>query len=265
MNKHRIRLIHWKPAEAMQEIEKLCAAGYDVASESLTPASLRELKEDPPDAIVIDLSRLPTQGRDLALTLRKFKSTRTVPLVFVGGDQEKVKRIKEILPDVFYTTYSRIQGVLKHAIANPPKDPVIPRSAFDGYAGTPLPKKLGIKAHTSVCLINAPQDFEETLGNLPEGVALYKNTKGLEKGRCDLIIWFVTSRKLLENRISNIRERIGKGGIWIAWPKKASGISSDLSQIIVREVGLASGLVDFKICSIDKTWSGLRFSLRMRK
>jgi CheY-like chemotaxis protein len=262
MSKHRIRLIHWKPAEAMQEIEKLCAAGYDVASESLTPASLRELKEDPPDAIVIDLSRLPTQGRDLALTLRKFKSTRTVPLVFVEGDQEKVERIKKFLPDVSYTTYSRIQGVLKHAIANPPQDPVVPRSAFDGYAGAPLPKKLGIKAHMGVCLIDAPQNFERTLGNLPEGVSLCKSTKALEKGRCDLSIWFVTSRKILENRISRMREKIGKGGIWIVWPKKASGISSDLSQTVVREMGLASGLVDFKICSIDKTWSGLRFSLR---
>jgi len=216
MSEHRIRLIHWKPIEASQEAEKLRAAGYDVILESLTPASLRELREDPPDAVVIDLSRLPTQGRDLALALRKFKSTRSIPLIFVEGDQVKVKRIK----------------------------------------------KLGIKAHSAVCLIDAPQDFEKTLGGLPQGVSLSKGTEDLEKDRCDLIIWFVTSRKELEKRMRVIRERVGKGGIWIAWPKKASGISSDLSQTVVREVGLASGLVDFKICSIDKTWSGLRFSLR---
>jgi len=216
MSEHRIRLIHWKPIEASQEAEKLRAAGYDVILESLTPASLRELREDPPDAVVIDLSRLPTQGRDLALALRKFKSTRSIPLIFVEGDQVKVKRIK----------------------------------------------KLGIKAHSAVCLIDAPQDFEKTLGGLPQGVSLSKGTEDLEKDRCDLIIWFVTSRKELEKRMRVIRERVGKGGIWIAWPKKASGISSDLSQTVVREVGFASGLVDFKICSIDKTWSGLRFSLR---
>jgi len=262
MSKHRIRLIHWKPVEASQEAERLRTAGYEVVLESLTPASLRELRDDPPDVVVIDLSRLPTQGRDLALTFRKFKSTRTIPLVFVEGDQDKVERIKKFLPDVVYTSYSQIQGVLKLAIANPPKDPVVPRSAFDGYAGAPLPKKLGIKAHTAVCLIDAPQNFERTLGNLPQGVSLYKSTIDLRKGRCDLVVWFVTSRKILENRMSGIRERIGKGGVWIAWPKKTSGVSSDLSQTVVREVGLASGLVDFKICSIDKTWSGLRFSLR---
>ena len=262
MSEHRIRLIHWKPIEASQEAEKLRAAGYDVILESLTPASLRELREDPPDAVVIDLSRLPTQGRDLALALRKFKSTRSIPLIFVEGDQVKVKRIKKLLPDVVYTDYSQIQGVLKHAIANPPEDPVVPRSAFNGYSGAPLPKKLGIKAHSAVCLIDAPQDFEKTLGGLPQGVSLSKGTEDLEKDRCDLIIWFVTSRKELEKRMRVIRERVGKGGIWIAWPKKASGISSDLSQTVVREVGFASGLVDFKICSIDKTWSGLRFSLR---
>lgn len=265
MNKQRIRLIHWKPDEALEEVEKLRAAGYDVASESLTPDSLRELKNDPPDAVIIDLSRLPTQGRDLALTLRKFKSTRSVPLVFVEGDQEKVNRFKRLLPDVAFTNYSQIQAALKHAVANPPKDPVVPRSVFDGYSGVPLPKKLGIKTNAAVCLIDAPQEFERTLGNLPQGVSLYKGAIDLKKGRCDLAIWFVTSRKILENRISDIRERIGKGGIWIAWPKKASGISSDLSQNVVRKVGLASGLVDFKICSIDKMWSGLRFSLRKPK
>ncbi len=264
MSEHRIRLIHWKPIEASKEAEKLRAAGYEVVLESLTPASLCELREEPPDAVVIDLSRLPTQGRDLALTLRKFKSTRCIPLVFVEGDQEKVKRIKKFLPDVVYTTYSKIQDDLKHAIANPPEDPVIPRSVFDAYSGVPLPKKLGIKAHSAVCLIDAPQNFESTLGNLSEGVSFYRWTKDFEKDRCDLIIWFVTSRKALETRMRVIRGRIGKGGVWIAWPKKASEISSDLSQSVIREVGLASGLVDFKICSIDETWSGLRFSLRPR-
>lgn len=262
MNEHRIRLIHWKPAEASQEAEKLRAAGYEVELESLTPASLRGLKKNPPDAVVIDLSRLPTQGRDLALTLRKFKSTRHMPLVFVEGEQEKVKPIKRFLPDVVHTTYGQIRDVLKHAIANPPEDPVVPRSAFDGYSGAPLPKKLGIKADSAVYLIDAPRDFEKTLGRLPESVSICRMTEDTEKDRCSLIIWFVKSQKELENRMHKIRERIGKGGIWIAWPKKESGISSDLSQTVVRKVGLASGLVDFKICSIDKTWSGLRFSLR---
>ncbi len=262
MRKHRIRLIHWKPDEAAPEAEKLQADGYQVDSDLLAPASLGELKKNPPDAVVIDLSRLPSQGRDLALALRKFKSTRHLPLVFVEGEQEKIERIKKMLPDVVHTTYHHIRDVLEHAIANPPEDPVVPRSAFDGYSEAPLTKKLGIKADSSVCLIDAPHDFEKTLGRLPEGVSLYRRTGGIDKDRCGLIIWFVTSRKELEKRIDEIKEMLGMGGVWIAWPKKHSELSSDLSQTVVRKAGLASGLVDFKICSIDKTWSGLRFSLR---
>jgi hypothetical protein len=233
-----------------------------VVSEVLTPASLRELREDPPDAVVIDLSRLPSQGRDLALTLRKYKSTRYVPLVFVEGEQEKVERIKKFLPDAVYTTYGQIQASLKYITANPPEDPVVPDSVFDGYSGASLPKKLGIKAQSTVFLIDAPPNFEKTLCGLPEGVSFYRKTRDLKKGGPDLIIWFVKSRKTLENRIHDIRERVGQGGVWIVWPKKASEIFSDLSQTAVRKVGLASGMVDFKICSLDKTWSGLRFSLR---
>lgn len=107
--------------------------------------------------------RLPSHGRDVALGIRKFKSTRYVPLVFVEGDPEKVKHIKELLPDAVYTTWSQIQGALKRAIAHPTKDPVVPRTALDGYSGTPLPKKLGIKAHSVVCLIDAPKSFENPL------------------------------------------------------------------------------------------------------
>ncbi|MDH4218129.1 MAG: hypothetical protein OEZ52_02670 [Candidatus Aminicenantes bacterium] len=258
MRKFRVRLIHWNAAEASERANRLIAAGYDVISEQLSPASLREMRENPPDAVVIDLSRLPSHGRDIALGIRKFKSTRYVPLVLVGGDPEKVIRVKKILPDAVYTTWSRIQGALKRAIVHPPKDPVVPRTTLDGYSGTPLPKKLGIKADSVVCLIDAPQSFEERLAGLPEGFALRKKSPE----RCDLIIWFVKSRKILENRIDGIKEQLGKGGIWIAWPKKASKIPSDLSQTVVRSVGLASGLVDFKVCSIDETWSGLRFSRR---
>ncbi len=261
MSKYLIRLIHWNAAEASERAGRLIAVGYNVISGQLSPASLREIRESPPDAVVIDLSRLPSHGRDVALGLRKYKTTRYVPLVLVEGDPEKVKHIKELLPDAVYTTWSRIQGALKRAIAHPTKDPVVPRTTLDGYSGTPLPKKLGIKAHSVVCLIDAPQGFEKTLGGLPEGVTLRKK----KPGRCDLIIWFVKSRKILENRIEDIRELVGKGGIWIAWPKKASKIPSDLSQTVVRRVGLASGLVDFKVCSVDETWSGLRFSRRPSK
>lgn len=256
-----IRLIHWNAAEAEERASKLRVAGYDVDYEQLNPDVIRELRKNPPTAIVIDLTRLPSQGRDVALGIRKYKTTRYVPLVFVDGDPEKVAHIKQLLPDAVYTTWSGIHNSLKQAIAHPPRDPVVPQSVFDGYSGTPLAKKLGIKANSVVVLVDAPQDFEKTLGELPEGVKLSRQASGLR----DLTIWFTKSREDLERHIERMVTLADKGGLWIVWPKKASRIVADLSQADVREVGLAAGLVDYKVCAIDATWAGLRFSRRKSK
>jgi CheY-like chemotaxis protein len=255
---HRIRLIHWNAAEAEERGSFLQAAGFAVIHEPVTPAGLRALRQDPPRAIVIDLSRSPSQGRDLALQLRKHGATRHVPLLFAGGDEEKVARIKELLPDATYAGWHEIESALEFAIAHPPEDPVVPESTFAAYAGTPLPKKLGVKPDSVVTLKGAPEGFEETLGQLPSGVQVRRK----DPDPNGVTLWFVRSRQELEDGIEQMGAFAAGGGLWIAWPKKASGVVSDLSQPVVREVGLASGLVDFKISSIDKTWSGLRFSQR---
>jgi hypothetical protein len=256
-----VRLIHWKAEEAKERAQRIQSAGYEVVSEPLNPARVRELRDDPPLAVVIDLSRLPSQGRDLALNIRKYKATRHVPLVFVDGDPEKVALIKDLLPDAVYTGWSRIASSLKRAIANPPADPVVPDSVMAPYKGTPLPKKLGIKTDSVVALVGAPDGFEETLGELPGGVSVRRQAPEPR----DVTLWFVKSRKDLEQRIDSMSNFAQQGGLWIIWPKKASGIVSDLSQTVVREVGLGAGLVDFKVCSVDETWSGLRFTRREQK
>lgn len=257
----RVRLIHWQPAAAAERIAKLKACGYEVEFTELDGTSFRALRESPPAAFVIDLSRLPSHGRDVATSLRGFKATRTVPIVFVDGESEKIARVKQTLPDATYTTWSKIRSALKSAIANVPADPVKPASNLAGYSGTPLPKKLGIKPDSLVALINAPQDFVTTLGALPEGVKFTKKATG----KSDLILWFLRLRIELEDRINEMRELTGEGGIWLAWPKQASGVASDLTQTIVRATGLAAGLVDYKVCAIDATWSGLKFARRKAK
>jgi hypothetical protein len=256
----QVRLIHWNAAEAEERADRLRAAGYKVVYKPLDGvAALRELWDNPSIAVVIDLGRLPSSGRDVALLLRQRKTTRHVPLVFVGGAPEKVTRVKKVLPDAVYTTWSQIRSSLNRAIAHPLADPVVPRSSLEGYSGTPLPKKLGIKANSVVALVGAPPGFAETLGKLPSGAALRKQVRG----RCHLIIWFTKSRRDLERRVKGMARALAdKGGLWIAWPKKASGVASDLSQNEVRKVGLAAGLVDYKVCAIDGTWSGLLFSRR---
>jgi hypothetical protein len=107
-------------------------------------------------------------------------------------------------------------------------------------------------------LIGAPEGFEDTLGRLPEEASVRRGARG----KCDLAIWFARSQAEVEGRVVRLGEFTGAGGLWIAWPKKASGVPSDLTQVAVRRIGLDSGLVDYKVCSIDETWSGLRFTRR---
>jgi hypothetical protein len=259
----RIRLVHWKASELEERAERLRRTGYDVeAGIPAGPAGIKQLVADPPAALVIDLSRMPSQGRDLGLLLRSRKATRHLPLVFVDGEPDKVERTRQHLPDAVYTGWSRIGSAVKRAIQRPPAAPVAARSVMQGYSGTPLPRKLGIKPGTVLALVGMPAGFEQTLGPLPEGVRLRKQARG----PCQRIVWFVRARKELESRFQKVVAALAEGGgLWIAWPKQASGVATDLTQNHVRRFGLDSGLVDYKICAIDATWSGLLFTRRRPK
>jgi len=254
----KVTLIHWKPEEARQRARALRALGYAVGYRPFEPKVLRDIKQKPPAAIIIDLTRQPMQGRDVAIAIRHAKATRLLPIVFVEGDPEKVERIKHQVPEAVYTTWGRIRSGLKQALARPPKDPAVPDSVLAGYSGTPLPKKLGIKPDSTLTLIKAPPDFERTLGRLPEGVTLRRQARGSP----DLTLWFVRSQKELAKDFAMVFPLTVRGALWIVWPKQSSRIQSDLTQADVRRVGLASGLVDFKVCAVDETWSGLKFVRR---
>jgi len=253
----RVVVVHGDPAAAAARLERLRAAGQDAELAPLDGATaLRALRAAPPDACVIDLSRRPSFGRDLALALRSTKATRPVALVFVEGQAEVPARLRTLLPDATYTTWRAIRGALKRA--RTPARPVVPASRLAGYSGTPLPRKLGIKTNTTVGLIGAPVGFEVALGALPERARVVRTPRG----RCDLLVWFATSRTEVERRIAALGARFGAGGMWIAWRKQGARSRSDLTQAEVRRIGLASGLVDYKICAIDATWSGLKFTRR---
>lgn len=259
--RRRVRLIHWAPVEAEPRIAALSAAGYTVEYAPFTPGTLKEVADRAPAAIVIDLTRVPSHGRDVAVALRHSKRTRHVPIVFAGGAPEKLARVREQIPDAEYAEWPAIRAALRRAIAHPLTDPVVPASGLAGYSGTPLPQKLGIKEHMTVVLIHAPRGFENTLGALPAGVRLRRGGYAPR----DLTIWCVTSRAAVEEGIDDVAREVGTGGLWIAWPKKSSGLPTDVTQADVRRSGLAVGLVDFKICAIDATWSGLKFVRRRQK
>lgn len=130
-----------------------------------------------------------------------------------------------------------------------------------GYSGTPLPRKLGIKPGARVALLDAPAAFDEVLGELPEGVAVRRRLLG----PLDVVVAFFLERRGLERRISALRAALDPaGGLWIAWPKRASGVATDLTEDVVREIALANTLVDNKVAALDETWSGLRLVIRLR-
>ena len=129
-----------------------------------------------------------------------------------------------------------------------------------GYSGTPLAKKLGIREGSRLAVVSSPNGFCERL-ELPPGVNLRRQARG----RLDVVVFFVTRRAELTRRFPTLQRRLEPdGGLWIAWPKRMSGVATDLSENPVREVGLANGLVDNKVAAIDDTWSGLRFVWRVR-
>ncbi|MFC1662226.1 hypothetical protein ACFL3S_12385 [Gemmatimonadota bacterium] len=257
----RVQLVHWNEPEGGERASQMEGLGYAVLWKPSDPGALLQLmKEDPPEAAVIDLSRSPAMGRDFGVALRVAASTRRVPLVFVGGDPEKVGKIQAILPDAGYTSWEEIGPALEDAWRRGSGNPIVPDSVLAGYSGTPLPKKLGIKAGARVVLAGAPDGFEDTLGPLLQGARLKRRFVA----DADLILWFVRSRAELARGIGTWAGRTGKGGIWIIWPKKAGPLGSDLTQGDVRRTGLDTGLVDFKICAVDETWSGLKFVVRKK-
>jgi hypothetical protein len=129
-----------------------------------------------------------------------------------------------------------------------------------GYSGTPLPKKLGIKEGARVALLGAPDRIEEIIEPLPPGVTVKRDGRGgFEVG-----ILFSSDRSRLARQFGPASGRLDPdGGLWVAWPKRASGVQTDLDENVVRRIGLAAGLVDNKVCAIDETWSGLRFVYRV--
>lgn len=132
--------------------------------------------------------------------------------------------------------------------------------ATAGYSGTPLVRKLGIKPGARLGLIGAPDGFDGTLGELPPDVAVRRRVRG----PLDVIVAFTTSLGELERRLPALKGALDPaGGLWVAWPKRASRVPTDVNENLVRELGLAAGLVDNKVCAIDDVWSGLRLVYRI--
>lgn len=131
-----------------------------------------------------------------------------------------------------------------------------------GYSGTPLIKKLGFKEGFRVATVNPPKGFQNELRPLPPNVKILAEPL---PQKLDLILLFAESQQKLRKDFSRLAKNLAENGmLWIAWPKKASGVPTDLSDNSVRHIGLEAGLVDVKVCAINDVWSGLKFVYRLK-
>src|ERR1700730_11493441 len=168
-----VRLICWNPELAQERARLLKDAGVNVDASTLIPGGgIGQFRTNSPAAVLIDLDRLPSHGREVAVALRISKLTRHIPIVFAGGVQEKVERIRQELPDAFFTDWKRVPRVIAKALKEAPVDPVRPVAHMQRYAGSSLVKKLGFKSKMNAALLGAPEGFEEMLGELPEGAVI---------------------------------------------------------------------------------------------
>ena len=171
----RVLVIHRKPAIAVERARRLCADGLHAdAYTALGTRGFRGIRENPPDAILIDLTELPSYGRAIAVLLREQKSTRNIPLVFLKGDPEKAARVREVLPDAVFATWPNVAPAVVRAIERAPSEAAAPK-----VSGIPLAKKLKIAAGSAVAMLEAPENIHEILGPLPKGVRLKRRSSML--------------------------------------------------------------------------------------
>ena len=277
----RVRLFHWKDAEAEPVVELLGKAGYEVEFPGAKAnGKWASIRADPPHAAVIDLTRMPSHGRYVGLALRQNKSLRHIPLVFLDGDPAKVDRIRGELPDAVFTTRAKLAAALKKV--KPAANPTIPSvSIMTPDPNRTTAQKLGIKAKMRVAVVDPPRDYAKVVGPLPGAAALEEDPQE----DLPLTLWFVSDAESYLAALPRIRQRAAKTRIWVVYPKTAkpkagkSGAGKSkaarkarvmstaveggqLTQFSIREAALELGLVDYKICSLDDRWTGMLVTIK---
>jgi len=250
----RIRLVHSKATEAGSLLDTLRSAGYAVDyDETISSATFPAIRKSPPDAFVIDLSRMPSHGREVAVFLRGQKATRNLPIVFVGGEPEKVEAIRKLLPDATYTDPKRLRSALHETLANRPEAPVVPEQMMARYASRTAAQKLGIVKGSTVALIDPPRNYAAIIGDLPAGAALEEEPTD----DCAVTLWFVSDPQSCQASLRRMSGRATRSKLWILWRK-----GSAVTPSFLRVSAAAVGLVDYKVCSVDAHWSGMLFARR---
>jgi len=236
-------------------------AGFRVdASPFESSRIIGRIAEMAPAAVVIDLERKPSHGKAVGSVLRQAKSTRSIPLVFAGAPEEKTAHLQGDLPDAVFTSWEKAAGAVKRAIRNPPAITKIPKPYMEQWAGRTLAKKLDLSTGMKVALIGAPAGFVEKLGDVPEGIEF---VEGISRG-VRMVMWFVRSAAELEE-IDFFTARVGAGVVfWMMHPKQSGGLRADFTLVDVRRAANRAGMVDYKVCSVDEDWSGMKMGRRKK-
>jgi hypothetical protein len=251
-------LVHADEAAGAACAKELAGLGYRAEWRRWSSPEIARAKVDPPAAVLIDLSRTPSVGRDVAIAMRAYRALLAVPFLLVDGAPEVVANLKKFLPDAVLSDRRRIKTRLAGVLKMQPRGARL-LSVFAAYESAPLAKKLGIKTGSIVAVRDAPRVLRARLGELPVGAKLIAHGKAPR----DLTMWFVHSHAVLVGKMSAMRQHASSGALWILWNKNASSESEiRLTQLTVRKAGLDAGLVDFKITRLDDDWAGLRFTVR---
>jgi hypothetical protein len=242
----RVRILHWKAAESAPLTEACRACGFEVEYEDVPfPTLIKSIRRNQPDAVVIDLTRLPSHGREAAMAIRRTKYSRYIPIVFVDGEPDKVEAVRRHLPDATFASRKQLCTRINAALANPVANPVAPPGAMERYGSRTKAQKLGIKQGLTVAVIDPPRGYETVLGDLPEGVELIENPVSVHP----VTLWFVRDSDAYLSALGRMRAIAAKTKLWVVRPK---GPGSRLNEKFLREGANEVGLVDYKICAIDE-------------
>ena len=247
-----VQVVHWKPAEAEALVALCRGAGFEAecCPDPAGPAVTRWLRARVPDAIVIDLTRLPSHGRELGAWLRETKKTRHIPLVYVDGEADKVERIKSLLPDAVFTQRSGLRSALKSALRKGARNAALPPPAIVRFGGRTAAQKIGIKRGMKVAVIDAVAEYEELLGALPDDVEFLEDPAKPQ----ELTLWFLHDFDGLMSALNRMRRLAPRTRMWMVWRK---GTRRDVTFHSIVTAAAEVGLALSKLCAVDAVWSAV--------
>jgi hypothetical protein len=257
----RIYFVHWNEQELQDLAVPLRAEGHEVFGHHYQNRAARWDGFEP-DVVAISLERLPSHGRAIAHWVASSKKRRATPVVFVGGKKDKAAELKTEFPSGVFCSFAAMSRTIAAILAGKRKTAPLelPTRSTAAISGTPLAKKLGINDRVRYALVDPPDGFDRTLA-APQDSSKAKRPDN----ECNVLVLFARTAAVLNAELEKLGAALAPtASLWLAWPKKTSALAGDLSDEVVRQIGLRAGLVDVKVCSIDETWSGLKFMHRVK-